>query len=190
MSLFEDLINSKIRELEDLKRNLLVNIETNIRREADAALSKFSAQLANVESEATLERERIIYNAVVEARRKIAEVYDQMLKDLVNAVYEEVDKMRGAERYVKFLTSLLETAEKYVQTKDVVIYASPKDKGVVEAVARNLGLTGIVAEKDIRGGVVVTTRDGSITVDYSLESLIANKIEELKHLLYQMTYER
>jgi len=45
MSLFEDLINSKIRELEELRQNLPLDIESKIRREVDAALSKFSAQI-------------------------------------------------------------------------------------------------------------------------------------------------
>ena len=70
MSLFEDLINSKIRELEELKQNILITIETRIRKEADAALSKFYAQISSVESEVTLEKERILYDAVIEARKK------------------------------------------------------------------------------------------------------------------------
>jgi Archaeal/vacuolar-type H+-ATPase subunit E len=187
MSLFEDLINSKIRELEELKQNLLVDIESKIRKEADAALNKFSAQITNVESEVTLERERILYDAVVESRRKIAETYEQLLKDLIDAVYNEIDKMRGSESYIKFLTSLIENAIGYVQTKDLVIYTSPKDKGVVEAIARSLGITGIVTEKEMRGGVIVAAKDGSVSVDYSLETLIANKLDDLKHLLYSET---
>jgi len=95
MSLFEDLINSKIRELEELRQNLPLDIESKIRREVDAVLSKFSAQITNVESEVTLEKERILYDAVVESRRKIAETYEQLLKDLIEAVYNEVDKARG-----------------------------------------------------------------------------------------------
>jgi len=187
MSLFEDLINSKIRELEELKQNLLINIETKIRREADAALSRFSTQISSVESEVTLEKERILYDAVVEARRKLAETYEQLLKDLIEAIYDKVDKERTSEKYVKFLTSIIENAVNYVQSKDVIIYTSPKDRGVVEAIARSLGLSGMVAEKDIRGGVIVTTRDGSITVDYSLETLLVNKLDDLKHLLYLET---
>lgn len=187
MSLFEDLINSKIRELEELRQNLPLDIESKIRREVDAALSKFSAQITNVESEVTLEKERILYDAVVESRRKIAETYEQLLKDLIEAVYDEVDKARGTERYIKFLTSLIENAVNYVQSRDVIIYTSPKDRGVVETVARSLGLTGMVAEKDIRGGVIVVARDGSVAVDYSLETLLANKLDDLKHLLYSET---
>jgi V/A-type H+-transporting ATPase subunit E len=187
MSLFEDLINSKIKELEELKQNILITIETRIRKEADAALSKFSAQISSVESEVTLEKERILYDAVVETRKKLAETYEQLLRDLIEAIYDKVDKERTSGKYVKFLTLIIENAINYVQSKDVIIYTSPKDRGVVEAIARSLGLSGIVAEKDIRGGVIVTTRDGSITVDYSLETLLANKLDDLKRLLYSET---
>lgn len=184
MSLFEDLIRAKIAELEELKKNLPIDIETRIRRDASAMLNKFAEQITNVESEVVLERERIIYEALVSSRRKIAETYENLLKDLIDAVYGEIDKMRGMERYVKFLTSLIQNAIDYIQSKDVVIYTSPKDRGVVEAIARSLGITGLISERDIKGGVVVTSRDGSITVDYSLETIVANKLEELKHLLY------
>ena len=187
MSLFEDLIRSKITELEELKKNLVIEIETRIRRDANASLNKFSEQITNVESEVALERERILYDAVVSSRKKLAETYELLLKDLVEALYEEVDRMRGSERYVKFLTRLVEDAVRYIQSSDVVIYASPKDRGVVEVIARNLGLTGLVSERDIKGGVIVTSRDGRIAVDYSIESIVNNKLEELKHLLYLET---
>ncbi|AAL62931.1 conserved hypothetical protein [Pyrobaculum aerophilum str. IM2] len=184
MSLFEDLIRAKIAELEELKKNLLVDIETRIRREAYALLNKFTGQITSVESEVTLERERIIYEALVNSRRKIAETYENLLKDLIDAVYSEIDKIRGTERYVKFLTFLIQNAINYIQSRDVIIYTSPKDRGVVEAIARSLGITGLISERDMRVGVVVTSRDGSVTVDYSLETIVANKLEELKHLLY------
>lgn len=190
MSLFEDLINSKIRELEELKSNLLIDIETRIRKEATAVLNKYSTQITNIESEVALERERILYSAIIEARRKIVETYEQILNDFIETIYNEVDKLRGSERYVKFLRFLIESAINYTQTKDVIIYASPKDRGVVETLAKNLGITGFVTEKDIKGGVIVMTRDGSITVDYSLETLLSNKLEELKHLIYLETHER
>lgn len=187
MSLFEDLIRSKIAELEELKKNLIIEIETRIRRDAKAFLNKFSEQITNVESEVALERERILYDAVVNSRKKLAETYELLLKDLIEAIYAEVDKMRGSERYVKFLTKLVEDAVRYLQSNDVVIYASPKDRGVVKVIARNLGLTGLISDRDIKGGVIVTSRDGKIAVDYSIESIVGNKLEELKHLLYLET---
>lgn len=187
MSLFEDLIKLKIRELEELKGNLLPEIESKIRKETDSTLSKFLDQISKVESEVALERERILYNAVVESRREIAEVYEQLLDDLLNAVYSEVDKLRGTERYTKFLSTLIGDATNYIQSKDLVIYVSPKDRGVVETLTRTMGISAIIAEKDMRGGVIVASKDGSVVVDYSLETLIANRKEELKHLLYKAT---
>lgn len=190
MSLFEDLINAKIKELEDLKKNLLIDVETKIRKEAEAVVNKSLERIATVESETLLEREKILYDAVVESRKMIAETYESLLQDLINSIYDEIERMRGSERYINFLSRLLENAVTYVQSKEVVIYASPKDRGVVETLARKLGLSGLIAERDMKGGVVVASKDGSIVVDYSIESIIANKVEEIKHLLYEMTYER
>ncbi|MEM4578053.1 MAG: V-type ATP synthase subunit E [Pyrobaculum sp.] len=187
MSLFEDLIKLKIRELEELKGNLLTEIETRIRKETDLVLNKFLDQISKVESEVFLEKERIIYDAVIQSRKEIAEIYEQILDDFINSLFDEIDKLRGSERYIKFLTSLLEKSTDYIQSKDLIIYTSPRDRGVVETLARSMGITGLVSERDIKGGVVASSKDGSVVVDFSIETLVANLREELKHLLYKAT---
>jgi V/A-type H+-transporting ATPase subunit E len=189
-SLFASLVSSKINELEELKKNIPVEIETRLKREAHAVLSKFSEKISSVESEVALERERLLFEALIRSREIVAETYEQMLRDLIEAVYSEIDKLRGSERYARLLARLLESSLKYVQSRDVVIYASPRDRGVVEAVARNMGITGIVAERDIRGGIIVASKDGSIMVDYSIETLLSNMMEDLKHLVYAEVHER
>jgi V/A-type H+-transporting ATPase subunit E len=189
-SLFASLVSSKINELEELKKNIPVEIETRLKREAHAVLSKFSEKISSVESEVALERERLLFEALIRSREIVAETYEQMLRDLIEAVYSEIDKLRGSERYARLLARLLESSLKYVQSRDVVIYVSPRDRGVVEAVARNMGITGIVAERDIRGGIIVASKDGSIMVDYSIETLLSNMMEDLKHLVYAEVHER
>jgi V/A-type H+-transporting ATPase subunit E len=189
-SLFASLVSSKINELEELKKNIPVEIETRLKREAHAVLSKFSEKISSVESEVALERERLLFEALIQSRKIVAETYEQMLRDLIDAVYSEIDKLRGSERYARLLARFLESSLKYIQSKDVVVYASPRDRGAVEAVARNMGITGIVAERDIRGGIIVASRDGSIMVDYSIETLLSNVMEDLKYLVYAEVHER
>lgn len=190
MSLFKDIISSKIRELEEFKQSLLIDVETRLRREADTVLNKFSSHITEVESEVMLEKERLLFNAVIESRKKVAETYENILKDFQQSIYDTIEKIRGDERYIKFLSSLLQSSANYIQSRDVVIYVSPRDRGVVETLAKSQGLNALVKESDIRGGVIVASRDGAVVVDYSLETLIKNKIDELKHLLYLTTYER
>ncbi len=190
MSLFRELVNTKIRELEELKQNVVLDIETKLRREVESVLEKFSSQINDVESRVMLERERLLFDAVVESRRRVAEVYENLLSDLLNVVYGEIEKMRNSERYAKFLTSLIQDALGYVQSRDVVIYTSPKDRGIVEVIARDLGISALVAERDIKGGVIVASRDGSVSVNYSLEAIINNEIDKIKNIVYSATYER
>lgn len=102
MSLFEDLIKLKIRELEELKGNLLTEIETRIRKETDLALNKFLDQISKVESEVFLEKERIIYDAVIQSRKEIAEIYEQILDDFINSLFDEIDKLRGVRDILNF----------------------------------------------------------------------------------------
>lgn len=190
MSLFADVIEGKAKELEELKANIPVEVEAEIRRGAQAALSALEERIAAVESQVSLEREKVLYEATVEARRRVAEAYERALSELLKALYEEVERIRTSERYLKFLERSLSEALRYLPQGDVVIYASPRDRGAVEAIARRLGVSGMVAERDMRGGVVVSTKDGAVVVDMSLESLVANRVEELKSLVYRELHER
>lgn len=190
MSLFADVIEGKAKELEELRANLPVEVEAEIRKGAQAALSALEEQIATVEGQVSLEREKVLYEATVEARRRVAEAYERALAELLQALYEEVERIRASERYLKFLERSLAEAAKYVPQGELVIYASPKDRGAVEAIARRLGILGMVAERDMRGGVVVSAKDGSVVVDMSLESLVSNRLEELKNLIYRRLHER
>jgi V/A-type H+-transporting ATPase subunit E len=79
MSLFEDLINQHIRELEELKQKLLSDLETKIKQRSYELLSKYSEEISNAQSQVTLERERILYEALIENRKIISNTYEDIL---------------------------------------------------------------------------------------------------------------
>ncbi|MFB6490245.1 MAG: V-type ATP synthase subunit E [Thermoproteus sp. AZ2] len=183
MSFFSELISRYIKELEDLKVKLNIEAESRIRQRAQEALSKYTEQITNVQSQVTLERERILYEAVVEARRRTAELSEQIVEAVINDVYDYVDKNRSSDDYIKFLEKALERAKEYIGP-DATIYASPKDKNAVTALMRKLGMRGEVRDGDMRGGLLAESLDGSIKMDLTIESLIASSREELKRIIY------
>ncbi|MBP1448958.1 MAG: V-type ATP synthase subunit E [Thermoproteus sp.] len=183
MSLFSDLINRYIKELEDLKVRLNIEIEGRLRRKADEVLASYTEQITNIQSQITLERERILYESLVSSRRELANLLEQLLNDIIKNIYEYIDRNRTNERYIRFLENILIKVKEYIGS-EAVIYASPKDKNAVDILMRKVGIRGSVNEGDLKGGAIASSPDGSIKLDMSIESLIQSNLEELKRIIY------
>lgn len=185
MSFFQDLVNQHIKELEDFKRKIIDDLENSIRQRSYTILTKYSEQIASAQSQMTLERERLLYEALVESRKKVAETYNEVVEKVKTEIYRYIDNNRTNERYIKFIeTSLVKARE--IVGDNMVVYVSAKDKNAVTALMRKLNIRGEVEEKDILGGLIASSRDGSITLDMSIESLINSNIEEIKRVIYSV----
>ncbi|MEL9990930.1 MAG: V-type ATP synthase subunit E [Thermoproteus sp.] len=179
MSLFQDLINQHIKELEELKQKLYDDIQNKIKQKSYELLSRYSEEISNVQSQVTLERERILYEALVESRKKTANIYEVILNQVKKDIYDFIDNNRTSDRYIRFLENILIKAKEVIGD-DLLVYSSPKDKNTIAILMRKLGLKGEVAERDIIGGLIASSRDGSVKLDMSIESLIESNIDELK----------
>lgn len=185
MSLFGDLINQHIKELEELKQKLYDQVQTRIKQKSYELLSKYSEEISNTQSQVTLERERILYEALVESRKIIATTYEEILNEIKKDIYSYIDKNRTDEKYIKFLENALLRAKELIG-EELVVQASPKDKNAVAALMRKLGLRGDVLDKDISGGLIASSRDGSVVVDLTVDSLFETNLNEIKRTISAM----
>ncbi|MEZ0247964.1 MAG: V-type ATP synthase subunit E [Thermoproteus sp.] len=182
MSLFQDLINQHIKELEELKQKLYDDVQNKIKQKSYELLSKYSEEISNIQSQVTLERERILYETLVESRKKTADIYEAILNQVKKDIYDYINNNRTNDRYIRFLENILIKAKEVIGD-DLVVYSSPKDKNTATVLMRKLGLRGEVADRDIVGGLIASSRDGSITLDMSIESLIESNVDELKRTI-------
>ncbi|MGC8582316.1 MAG: V-type ATP synthase subunit E [Thermoproteus sp.] len=179
MSLFEDLINQHIRELEELKQKLLSDLETKIKQRSYELLSKYSEEISNAQSQVTLERERILYEALIENRKIISNTYEDILKEIKKDITDYIDKNRTNEKYIKFLENALLKAREIIG-EDMIVYSSPKDRNTLTILMRKHGLKGEVVDRDMSGGLVASSRDGAIVLDMTLDTLLETNVEEIK----------
>ncbi|MCI4465418.1 MAG: V-type ATP synthase subunit E [Thermoproteus sp.] len=182
MSLFEDLVNQHIKELEALKQRLLSEVETKIKQRSYELLSKYSEEIGNVQSQVTLERERILYEALVESRRIISNTYEDLLKEIEKDIKDYIDKNRTNERYIKFLENVLLKAKEVIG-EDVLVYSSPKDRNTLTILMRKHGLRGEVVDRDMSGGLIASSRDGAIVLDMTLDTLLEANVDEIKRAM-------
>lgn len=182
MSLFEDLINQHIKELEELKKKLHDQVQAKIKQRSYELLSKYSEEISNAQSQAILERERILYEALVESRRIVAEAYEEILNAMRRALFDYIDKNRTDERYIKFLEGALLKARELIGN-DVVIQASPRDKNAIIVLMGKLGMRGDLMEKDIAGGIIASSRDSSVVMDATIDTLLETNVNEIKKVI-------
>ena len=130
------------------------------------------------------ERIRRISSARFESRIKVLEEKNKIINSIFkDAVSHIVSNIRSLEWYPTFLRKIASASITTLGLKEVVVYASKEDlkllmemkDDVIEDVKRNLGFTPFITFKEANGlniGVKVSSIDGSIAVDNSLETML------------------
>ena len=136
---------------------------------------------------------KITLNA--EKRKVIADqfqsFYEDKVKDKLVQAKEQYDLMREKAKekianmdrnseYSSLITKLLTEATSALNTSDVIVYTNSKDKDVVQSAVSNISGAELSNDPiDCMGGVKVTSKDGSMSFDNTIDA----RIELLKPLI-------
>lgn len=170
----------KLREIEEegLRR---------LREEADE-LSRQSAAAAQLaRKEATALRQRLVSQAVLDARREYLETVEECVRAVFDEALRKISSMRETLGYRRALKVLLWEAVEVVGGDEVVVECSKADRSVVEElrgeVERGLGVKIRLSENslDIVGGVRVMRRDGSAIYDNTVEARLERMRNEVRN---------
>jgi ATP synthase (E/31 kDa) subunit. len=95
--------------------------------------------------------------------------------------------MRGTSDYKKFLRNSILWAESIIESRQLVITASKADEDEVNEVISELNLDATVntTDKDLLG-VIVSSSDGSIKIDATLDSRLSLMEHQIKTLLTRL----
>lgn len=150
----------------------------------DDALADLEAEYDKVVSDGKKEADKaekqIVGGADLEARNKqLVEV-----EDAVDRVFKEalgrISKVARDESYSKLIASLLKEATGMLGSTDVVVYTSAADRESVQSVLGEFAGAELAAEDiDCLGGIRITSKDGAVTFDNTLDA----KISRLKPLI-------
>ena len=118
---------------------------------------------------------RVIGSAELEARNKSL----RMVEDSMNKVFANaLDKLKKdkPKHYKDSMKRMVEEALESVGSKKIVLLCNGEDKGIVEALAKQVGkekgFDVSVSDKELQcaGGVKAAAADGSVTYDNTLEA--------------------
>ncbi|PIN74289.1 hypothetical protein COV20_01580 [Candidatus Woesearchaeota archaeon CG10_big_fil_rev_8_21_14_0_10_45_16] len=121
---------------------------------------------------------KVLAAARSDAQRLEMNARKEIMDDLFDNAAASLQKLGKTEKQ-KFLQSLLEKAEKEIKVDTV--YAAAADTSLVKGVKN-------VKEAPISGGLMAETKEGDISVNLSVEELLASLREELSMKLSEVLF--
>ncbi|WP_048191228.1 V-type ATP synthase subunit E [Pyrolobus fumarii] len=167
----DEALDAAIRILDAAKNRALAKLEKDI-----------SAILREAEEKVRAER------AVREAELRVAELNarNEWIEKAVNEALRRLRSRVGDEAYTAFLEDMLKRAAETIRetATEAVVYPTKADRDLLEKLVggASLPVKFTLAGEDIEGvgGFVVATPDGKMRLDYRLEAVLSDILEEAK----------
>ena len=136
--------------------------------------------ISDGKKEADKIEKQIVGSADLEARNKSLLIVQESAEKVLEKAKEKIANMDRNSEYSSLITKLLTEATSALNTSDVIVYTNSKDKDVVQSAVSNISGAELSSDQiDCMGGVKVTSKDGSMSFDNTIDA----RIELLKPLI-------
>ncbi|GAB6947933.1 V-type ATP synthase subunit E [Vulcanisaeta sp. JCM 16161] len=186
--LTERLINGIIarlqNEINEWSNNVRLRAEAELLDSVKAVLDKYSSTLENIDKELNMEREYRLYDEMMKEKREKLSILEEAYAEVVNRIRDRIKSMRGTDDYKKYLKNSMLWALSIIGSQDVVITTSESDVGIIRELVSELGLSATInTTSEELLGVIVSSQDGSVRVDATLDSRLKLMEHQIKTLL-------
>lgn len=169
------------------ENNVLSSIEsalTESQQKLDDAIPKLEQEYNKIISDGKKEAEKmekqIIGSSDLEVRNKQLMTLEDAVNNVFTKAIEQIGKTDRNSDYSNLIRTLLRESTKILGTSDITVLANSKDKDVVQSLLAEFPGSELSANSiDCLGGIIVKSKDGSMTFDNTLDA----KIERLKPLI-------
>ena len=167
-----ELLSSLNQSLADSK-NTLSNSLSLLEQEYDRII-------VDGKKEADKLQKQITGSAALEARNKQLLFVEESVEKVFAQAMEKLNDLVRNEDYAKLVAQLLNESVKGLGTSNVIIECNSKDKSVVQSILSKF-FDATLSSNTINclGGVIVKSKDGSMSFDNTIDS----RIERLKPLI-------
>ena len=167
-----ELISSLKQSLDDSKNTLSKSL-SSLEQEYDRIIS-------DGKKEADKLQKQITGSASLEARNKQLLLVEDSVEKVFTKALEKLNDLVRNEDYTKLVTQILNESVKGLATSDVIVECNSKDKSVVQSILSKFpGATLSSNTINCLGGVIVKSKDGSMSFDNTIDA----RIERLKPLI-------
>ena len=141
---------------------------------------EYDGIVSDGKKEADKIEKQIIGSADLAARNNTLLIVQESADKVLENAKEKIANMERNSDYSKLITKLLDEATAALNTTDVIVYTNSKDKDVVKSAAKKITGAELSNDQiDCMGGVKVTSKDGSMSFDNTIDA----RFELLKPLI-------
>jgi len=151
----------------------LTNVVPKLEQEYDKIISDGKKEAEKIEKQIT-------GSSDLEARNKQLMTLEDAVSKVFTKALAQIESTERSGSYANFIKSLLDESTKILGTTNVTIFTNSKDTSVVQSTLSQFSGAELSSETiDCLGGVVVKSKDGTMTLDNTIDA----RIERLKPLI-------
>ena len=173
--------------LEKNRSQLLESLKSSLsesQEKLSVSLTELENEYAKIISEGQKEAEKIEKQIIGSSDLKVRNKALLQVEESTSKVFEKAkDQIQDTKRdseYSNLVSSLITEAIEALDTSEIIVYTNSKDKDIVKSAISKISGAELSSEDiDCMGGVKVTSKDGSMTFENTIDA----RFERMKPLI-------
>ena len=179
-STIDQVLERNSSEFSQSLKNSLTDAQKTLSDSLPMLEEEYEKIIADGKKEADKIEKQIIGSADLQSRNKTLLIVQESTDKVLEKAKEKISNMDRNSEYSSLIVKLLTEATSALNTSDVIVSTNSKDKDVVQSAVSNISGAELSSDTiDCMGGVKVTSKDGSMSFDNTIDA----RIELLKPLI-------
>ena len=179
-STIDQVLERNSSEFSQSLKNSLTDAQKTLSDSLPMLEEEYEKIIADGKKEADKIEKQIIGSADLQSRNKTLLIVQESTDKVLEKAKEKISNMDRNSEYSSLIKKLVTEATSALDTSDVIVFTNSKDKDVVQSAVSNISGAELSSDTiDCMGGVKVTSKDGSMSFDNTLDA----RIELLKPLI-------
>ena len=179
-STIDQVLDRNSSEFSESLKNSLEEAQKTLSDSLPMLEEEYEKIMSDGKKEADKIAKQIVGSADLATRNKALLLVQESADKVLEKAKEKIQNMDRNSEYSSLITKLLTEATEALNTSDVIVYTNSKDKEVVQSAASKIPGAEMSNDAiDCMGGVKVTSKDGSMSFDNTIDA----RIELLKPLI-------
>ena len=179
-STIDQVLERNSSEFSQSLKNSLTDAQKTLSDSLPMLEEEYEKIIADGKKEADKIEKQIIGSADLQSRNKTLLIVQESTDKVLEKAKEKISNMDRNSEYSSLIAKLLAEATSALNTSDVIVFTNSKDKDVVQSAVSSISGAELSNDTiDCMGGVKVTSKDGSMSFDNTIDA----RIELLKPLI-------
>ena len=179
-STIDQVLERNSSEFSQSLKNSLTDAQKTLSDSLPMLEEEYEKIISDGKKEADKIEKQIVGSADLQARNKSLLIVQESADKVLEKAKEKISNMDRNSEYSTLITKLLTEATSALDTSDVIVFTNSKDRDVVQSAVSNISGAELSNDLiDCMGGVKVTSKDGSMSFDNTIDA----RIELLKPLI-------